>query len=73
MAAGFMIVVGMHSTADFYLSFRRYWAGVMPVTRRNAWVKLDSEENRQSRAISRSAARPVAIIAFALSSRRRLT
>jgi hypothetical protein len=45
----------------------------MPVARRNARVKLDCEENRDSRAISESDARPVASIALALSSRRRLT
>jgi hypothetical protein len=44
----------------------------MPVARRNARVKLDCEENWQWRAISLSDARPVAIIALALSSRRRL-
>jgi hypothetical protein len=43
------------------------------MARRNARVKFDSEENRQARAISWSDARPDAIIAFALSSRRRLT
>ena len=48
---------------------RRYAAGVMPVARRNARVKFDSEENRQASAISRSDARPVAIMTFALSSR----
>jgi hypothetical protein len=40
------------------------------MARRNARSKLDTEENRQSRAISWSDARPVAIMTFALSSRR---
>jgi hypothetical protein len=53
-------------------NLRRYSAGVMPVARRNARVKLDCEKNWQSRAISDSDARPVVIIALALSSRRRL-
>jgi hypothetical protein len=56
-----------------YRNARRYPAGVMPVARRNARVKLDCEENWQSRAISWRDARPVAIIALAFSSRRRLT
>ena len=68
-----MMVVGMRSLEECYRNVRRYAAGVMPMARRNARVKLDSEENWQSSAISRSDARPVAIIALALSSRRRLT
>ena len=68
-----MIEVGMRSAEDCYRKVRRYSAGVTPVARRNARVKLDSEENRHSKAISLSDARPVAIIAFAVSSRRRLT
>ena len=68
-----LIVVGMRSAEDCYRKVRRYSAGVMPVARRNARVKLDCEENRDSRAISESDARPVASIALALSSRRRLT
>ena len=56
-----------------YCNVRRYSFGVMPVARRNARVKLDCEENRDSRAISESDARPVASIALALSSRRWLT
>ena len=67
------IVVGMRSAEDCYRNVCRYSAGVMPVARRNARVKLDCEENRDSRAISESDARPVAIIALAVSSRRRLT
>jgi hypothetical protein len=43
------------------------------MARWNARVKLDCEENRHSKAISLSDARPVAIIALAVSSRRRLT
>ena len=43
------------------------------MARRNARVKLDCEENWQSSAISPSDARPGAIIALALSSRRWLT
>jgi hypothetical protein len=43
------------------------------MARRNARVKLDCEENRQWKAISLSDARPVAIIALAVSSLRRLT
>jgi hypothetical protein len=68
-----MVVAGMRSAGKCYRNVRRYSAGVTPVARRNARVKLDCEENRQSRAISPSDARPVAIIALALSSRRRLT
>jgi hypothetical protein len=68
-----MTVVGMRSAEECYRSVRRYSAGVMPMARRNARVKLDCEENRHSRAISLSDARPVAIIALAVSSRRRLT
>jgi hypothetical protein len=67
------IVAGMRSAEDCYRNVRRYSAGVMPVARRNARVKLDCEENRDSRAISESDARPVASIALALSSRRWLT
>jgi hypothetical protein len=67
-----MIAVGVWAM-NAYRNARRYPAGVMPVPRRNARVKLDCEENWQSRAISWSDARPVAIIAFAFSSRRRLT
>ena len=70
---GVMIVVWMRSAEEFYRNVRRYSAGVAPVARRNARVKLDCEENRDSRAISESDARPVAIIALAVSSRRRLT
>ena len=44
-----LIVVGMRSAEDCYRKVvRRYSAGVMPVARRNARVKLDCEENRQS-------------------------
>jgi hypothetical protein len=68
-----LIVVGIRSAEERYRNVRRYSVGVTPVARRNARVKLDCEENRQSRAISPSDARPVAIIALALSSRRRLT
>jgi hypothetical protein len=68
-----MVVAGMRSAGKCYRNVCRYSAGVTPVARRNARVKLDCEENRQSRAISPSDARPVAIIALALSSRRRLT
>jgi hypothetical protein len=68
-----LIVVGMRSAEECYRKVRRYSAGVMPVARRNARVKLDCEENRDSRAISESDARPVASIALALSSRRWLT
>jgi hypothetical protein len=70
---GGMIVAGMRSAEECYRNVRRYSAGVMPVARRNARVKLDCEEKRQSRAISQSDARPVAIIALAFSSRRWLT
>jgi hypothetical protein len=65
-----MMVVGMRSLEECYRNVRRYAAGVMPMARRNARVKLDSEENWQSSAISRSDARPVAIMTFAPSSRR---
>jgi hypothetical protein len=68
-----MMVVGMLSLEECYRIVRRYAAGVMPMARRNARVKFDSEENRQASAISRSDARPVAIMNFALSSRRLLT
>jgi hypothetical protein len=68
-----MIVVGIRSAEERYRNVCRYSAGVMPTARRNARVKLDCEENWQSRAISESDARPVAIIALALSSRRWLT
>ena len=37
-----MIVVGMRSAADCYRNVRRYSAGVTPVARRNARVKLDA-------------------------------
>jgi hypothetical protein len=67
-----MIVVGMRSAEDCYRNVRRYSAGVTPVARRNARVKLDCEENWQLKAISESDD-PVAIIALALSSRRWLT
>jgi hypothetical protein len=63
----------MRSTEQSYCNVRRYSAGVMPVARRNARVKLDCEENWQLKAISESDARPVAIIVLAHSSRRRLT
>ncbi len=43
-----MIVVAMRSAEGCYHNVCRYLAGVMPVARRNARVKLDSEENRQS-------------------------
>jgi len=43
-----MIVVAMRSAEGCYRNVCRYLAGVMPVARRNARVKLDSEENRQS-------------------------
>jgi hypothetical protein len=68
-----MVVAGMRSAGKCYRNVCRYSAGVMPVARRNARVKLDCEENRQSKAISPSDARPAAIIALALSSRRWLT
>ena len=68
-----MIVVGALADEEGYRNVRRYSAGVMPMARRNARVKLDCEENWHSRAISESDARPVAIIALALSSRRPLT
>jgi hypothetical protein len=38
----------MRSVEDCYRNVRRYSAGVMPTARRNARVKLDCEENRQS-------------------------
>src|SRR6266403_1088345 len=66
-------VAWMRSAEEGYRAVRRYSAGVMPVARRNARGKLDCEENRQSGAISKGDARPAAIIALALSSRRRLT
>ena len=65
-----MMMVGMLSLEESYRNVRRYAAGVMPMARRNARVKFDSEENRQASAISHSDVRPVAIIALALSSRR---
>ena len=68
-----MMVVGMRSLEECYRNVRRYAAGVMPMARRNARVKFDSEENWQASAISRSDARPVVIMNFALSSRRLLT
>jgi hypothetical protein len=68
-----MIVVGNRSIEECYRNVRRYSAGVTPAARRNARVKLDCEENRLSRAISPSDARPVAIMALAFSSRRWLT
>jgi hypothetical protein len=68
-----MMVVGMLSLEECYRNVRRYAVGVMPMARRNARVKFDSEENWQASAISDSDARPVAIIALALSSRRPLT
>ena len=43
-----MIVVAMRSAEECYRNVCRYLAGVMPVARRNARVKLDSEENRHS-------------------------
>jgi hypothetical protein len=67
-----MIVAGMRSAEECYRKVRRYSAGVMPAARRKARVKLDCEENWQLKAISESDD-PVAIIALALSSRRRLT
>jgi len=51
----------MRAAEGCYCNARRYSAGVMPVARRNARVKLDCEENRQSRAIFESDAHPVAI------------
>ena len=68
-----MVVAGMRSAGKCYRNVLRYSAGVMPVARRNARVKLDCEENWQLKAISESDARPVAIIVLAHSSRRRLT
>ena len=68
-----VIVVGVRSSEECYRNVRRYSAGVIPVARRKARVKLDCEENWQLKAISQSDARPVAIIALAISSRRRLT
>jgi hypothetical protein len=68
-----MMVVGMLSLEECYRNVPRYAAGVMPMARRNARVKFDPEENWQASAISDSDARPVAIIALALSSRRPLT
>ena len=68
-----MIVAGIRSAEERYRNVCRYSAGVMPTARRNARVKLDCEENWQSRAISESDARPAAIIALAFSSRRWLT
>jgi hypothetical protein len=41
----------MRTAEECYRNLRRYSPGVMPVARRNARLKLDSEENRQSRAI----------------------
>jgi hypothetical protein len=67
------IMAEMRPAEECYRNVRRYSAGAMPVARRNARVKLDWEENRLPRAISPSDARPVAIIALALSSRRWLT
>ena len=52
---------------------RRYSAGVMPVARLNARVKLDCEENRQTKAVFASDMSPAAIIAFAHSRRLWLT
>jgi hypothetical protein len=49
-----VIVVGVRSAEECYRNLRRYSAGVMPVARRNARVKLDCEKNLQSRAISQS-------------------
>jgi hypothetical protein len=46
-----LIVVGMSSAEDCYRNVRRYSAGVMPVARRNARVKLDCEENRDTKRI----------------------
>ena len=43
-----LIVVGMRSAEDCYRKVHRYSAGVMLIARRNARVKLDCEENRQS-------------------------
>jgi hypothetical protein len=68
-----LTVARMRSAGKCYRNVCRYSAGVMPVARRNARVKLDCEENWQSKAISSSDARPAAIIVLALSSRRRLT
>jgi ATP-dependent DNA ligase len=55
-----MLVVGMRSAEECYRKVRRDSAGVTPVVRRNARVELDREENRHSRAIPLSDARPVA-------------
>ena len=52
---------------------RRYIAGVKPVARRNARVKLDCEENPHMKAISAIDVAPAAIIVFARSSRLWLT
>src|SRR5712672_1074172 len=62
-------VAWMRSAEEGYRAVRRYSAGVMPVARRNARVKLDCEENWQLKAISLSDGFPVAINAFAASSR----
>jgi hypothetical protein len=43
-----MIVAGIRSAGKRYRNVCRYSAGVMPTARRNARVKLDCEENRQS-------------------------
>ena len=54
-------------------NWRRYIAGVKPVARRNARVKLDCEENPHMKAISSIDVTPAAIIVFARSSRLWLT
>lgn len=68
-----IIVFGLRSDERCYRVARRYSAGVMPVARRKARVKLDCEENLESSAIFPSDVRPAAIMALALSSRRWLT
>ena len=61
-------------SADSYeADARRYSAGVMPVARLNARVKLDCEENRQTKAVLAIDVPPAAIIAFAHSRRLWLT
>jgi hypothetical protein len=52
---------------------RRYSAGVIPVARRNARVKLACDEKRALKAICASGDLPAAISAVAFSSRIRLT
>src|SRR5438128_1278408 len=47
----------MRSAEEYYRKVRRYSAGVMPMARRSARVKLDCEENWQLKAISLRAGR----------------